>query len=149
MPYEKLVKQGRIRAYRATPKEVQQLLQVSVRDLNAGRKNLEVSSDWAYTMAYNAILQACRALMLYEGYRPRGGDQHATVVAFVEESLGSGYSNQVHLLDQMRRKRHRVIYEISGLIGKEESEQAINFAQDFLEILNEVITGQLRLKSHE
>jgi uncharacterized protein (UPF0332 family) len=48
----------------------------------------------------------------------------------------------------MRRKRHRVIYEVSGLIGKEEAEQAIAFAQEFLGILNEIITGQLRLKSH-
>jgi hypothetical protein len=83
--------------------------------------------------------------MLHEGYRPRGGEQHATVVAFIEEYLGSEYENQVHLLDQMRRKRHRVIYEISGLIGREEAEQATTFAQDFIEILNEIITGQLSL----
>jgi uncharacterized protein (UPF0332 family) len=148
VPYEKLIKQARIRIYHATPREVQQLLQVSARDLNAGRKNLDVSPDWAYTMAYNAALQACRALVLHEGYRPRGADQHATVVAFIEESLGPEYSNQVHLLDQMRRKRHRVIYEVSGLIGKEEAEQAIAFAQEFQGIINEIITGQLRLKSH-
>jgi hypothetical protein len=63
--YEKLIKQARIRIYHATPREVQQLLQVSARDLIAGRKNLDVSPDWAYTMAYNAALQACRALMLH------------------------------------------------------------------------------------
>jgi len=149
MPYEKLLKQARIGVYRAASREVQQLLQVSLRDLNAGQKNLDVSSDWAYTMAYNAALQACRALMLHEGYRPRGADQHATVVAFIEETLGSEFNSQVHLLDQMRRKRHRVIYEVSGLIGREEAEQAIAFAQEFHGIINEIITGQISLKSHE
>ena len=93
-------------------------------------------------MAYNAVLQACRALILSEGYRPRGGEQHATVVAFVEERLGLSFATQVHRLDQMRRKRHRVIYDVSGLIGKAEAEQAITFAHDFLEQLQSIITGQ-------
>jgi len=42
----------------------------------------------------------------------------------------------------MRRKRHRVIYDVSGLIGKAEAEQAITFAHDFLEQLQSIITGQ-------
>lgn len=33
MPYEKLLGQGRIKPYRARPREVEQLLQVAVRDL--------------------------------------------------------------------------------------------------------------------
>lgn len=43
--------------------------------------------------------------MFCEGYRPRGGEQHATVVEFVEERLGTAYADQVRLFDQMRRKR--------------------------------------------
>lgn len=143
MPYNQLVKQGRIKVYRASPAEIQQLLRISVRDLSAAIKNLDISPDWAYTMAYNAVLQTCRALMLVDGYRPRGGEQHATIVAFVEERLGSPFNSQVHLLDQMRRKRHRVIYDISGLIGNAEAEQAIAFAQGFLEELQPIITGQI------
>jgi len=34
--------------------------------------------------------------------------------------------------DQMRRKRHRVVYEASGRIGATEAEQAIAFARVFL-----------------
>ena len=142
MPYDHLVKQGRLKAYSASSNEIQQLLRISTRDLNAAVKILEDSPDWAYTMAYNAVLQACRALILSEGYRPRGGEQHATVVAFVEERLGLSFATQVHRLDQMRRKRHRVIYDVSGLIGKAEAEQTITFAHDFLEQLQSIITGQ-------
>lgn len=142
MPYERLVKLGRIKLYAARPVEIQQLLKVAGRDLLAAERNLEESPDWAYSMAYNAILQVCRGLMLGEGYRPRGGEQHATVVEFVSEKLGSTFANEVNLFDQMRRKRHRVIYEIAGMISKNEAQQAVLFAKEFVGKITEIITKQ-------
>ena len=145
MPYERLLKAGRIQPYSARPSEISQLLQVANRDIATAKKNLEDATDWAYTIAYNAVLQASRALMMHEGYRPRGGEQHATVVEFIEERLGTNYDKQVRLFDQMRRKRNRVVYEVAGLISKSEAEQAIDFAQSYIEQISELITGQKRL----
>lgn len=144
MPYERLINTNRIKPHRASQKEIKQLLQLAVRDLSTAIRNLEDAPDWAYSIAYNSILQACRALMFFEGYRPRGGEQHATVVEFVEERLGANYTAQVHLFDQMRRKRHRVIYEISGLVSGKEAGQAIDFAKEFVEKITEIISGQNR-----
>ena len=145
MTYESLIKQGRIKPYNARPEEIQQLLKVASRDLAAAARNLEEAPDWAYSMAYNAILQTSRALMLNEGYRPRGSDQHATVVEFAQEKLGPVLAEQVSLFDQMRRKRHRVIYEVAGLISKREAEQAVKFANSFMAKLTEVISHQPKL----
>ena len=83
--------------------------------------------------------------MFYSGYRPRGSDQHATVVEFTEERLGIAFTDQVRLFDQMRRKRHRVIYEIAGSISKKEAEQAIAFAKGFVANITEMVTGQSNL----
>jgi uncharacterized protein (UPF0332 family) len=145
MSYERLLKSGRIKAYSAQPREVQQLLQVAGRDLSTAYKNQDDAPDWAYSIAYNAILQASRALMLHEGYRPRGGEQHATVVEFIRERLGQNHLPKVRLFDQMRRKRHRVIYEVAGIIAKSEAEQAVVFAKEFIDIIREEITGQLSI----
>ena len=142
MAYERLLKQGLIKPYTANQTEIKQLLNVARRDLTASARNLSEDPDWAYTMAYNAVLQASRALMLAEGYRPRGGEQHATVVEFIRENLGTAYANQVQLFDQMRRKRHRVIYEIAGLVSSHEAEQAVEFAKGFVGQLTEIITRQ-------
>jgi len=79
--------------------------------------------------------------MFFDGYRPRGGEQHASVVEFIEERLGSAYADQVRLFDQMRRKRHRVIYEVAGLVSDKEAEQAVSFAKGFVEEITEIITG--------
>jgi hypothetical protein len=69
MAYERLLKTGRIQPYQARPSEINQLLQVANRDLVTAKKNLEDATDWAYTIAYNSVLQASRALMLHEGFR--------------------------------------------------------------------------------
>ncbi|MBM3127327.1 MAG: HEPN domain-containing protein [Chloroflexi bacterium] len=146
MPYEQLVQQGRIKPYKARPEEILKLLQVAARDLAAAERNLPDDHDWAYTIAYNAVLQAARALVLAHGYRPRGGEQHATVVQFVEETLGKKYSSQIVLFDQMRRKRHRVIYEMAGLVSKQEAEQGVKFAKKFVEEIRLLISKQASLK---
>jgi uncharacterized protein (UPF0332 family) len=45
--------------------------------------------DWAFTMAYNAILQATRALMFAKGFRPSGGEgQHKVAVKFQKSREG-------------------------------------------------------------
>jgi uncharacterized protein (UPF0332 family) len=142
MPYERLIKLGRIKPYKARPEEIQQLFKVSLRDLAAAARNLEEAPDWAYSMAYNAILQTSRALMLSEGYRPRGGEQHATVVEFTQEKLGPAFGEQASLFDQMRRKRNRVIYEVAGLVSKREARQAVEFAKKFVAELTEAISRQ-------
>jgi uncharacterized protein (UPF0332 family) len=86
MLYDKLLEQRRIKSYRAKPREVEQLLQVAARDLVTAEKILPDDLDWAFNIVYNAVLQAARALMLHNGFRPRGPEQHRTVVRFCELS---------------------------------------------------------------
>jgi uncharacterized protein (UPF0332 family) len=146
MPYEQLVQQGRIKPYKARPEEIQKLLKLAARDLATAERNLADDHDWAYTIAYNAVLQAARALMFAKGFRPRGAESHATVVQFIEEALGKPYASQVALFDQMRRKRHRVIYEMAGLVSKQEAEQGVQFAKKFVEDIRLLISKQRSLK---
>lgn len=145
MPYERLIKENRIVPFKATTTQVNQLLQVAERDLKAAQRNLDVDADWAYTMSYNAVLQACRAVVFSEGFRSKGGEQHATVVEFASEKFGTGFKKEVQLFDQMRRKRHRIIYETAGLVSNEEAKQAVAFAKRFVFNINEIITGKIHL----
>ena len=146
MPYERLLQQGRIRRYQAKPQEVTRLLQVAARDLATADKLLPEDVDWAFNIVYNAVLQAARALVLHEGFRPRGAGQHRTIVLFCQEALGPEGRRQVTLFDQMRRKRHRLVYEMVGLVSRQEAEQALIFAKAFVEEIRTRITGQPRLE---
>jgi uncharacterized protein (UPF0332 family) len=67
MPYDRLIKTNKIKAYPAKQGEIEQLLQLAIRDLNTAGRNLEEAPDWAYSIAYNSILQASRALLFSTG----------------------------------------------------------------------------------
>lgn len=146
MAYEQLLQQGRIKPHKARAEEIRRLLKIAARDLATAERNLADDHDWAYTIAYNAILQASRALMLVNGFRPRGTEQHATVVQFAEEALGKTYTAQIALFDQMRRKRHQVIYEMAGLVSRQEAEQGVAFAKRFVEEILLLISKQTSFK---
>ncbi|MCG2767897.1 MAG: hypothetical protein ABIK79_15450 [Chloroflexota bacterium] len=118
MPYDKLLEQRRIKPYQARPREVERLLKVAARDLATAEKILPEDLDWTFNIIYNGVLQAARALMLHEGFRARGPEQHLTVVRFCELALGPEYERQVALSDQMRRKRNRLVYETVGLVSR-------------------------------
>ncbi len=146
MSAEELERQGRIRRYQARRSEIDSLLLVARRDLVAAERNLPEDADWSYNMSYNAVLQAARALMFSQGYRPRDADQHRTVVRFARVSLGDAYARETALFDQMRRKRNRLVYETVGLVSGQEARQALAFAQRVVEDIGSLIAGQLSLE---
>jgi len=113
---------------------------VAERDLKTATRILDADLDWAYNITYNAILQAARALMLAQGYRPRGQSQHATVVEFIRLTLGSGFRHQIALFDQMRRKRHQLVYDIAGLVSRQEAQQALAFARQIVAEIRDNVT---------
>lgn len=141
MAYERLLQQRLISNYQARPQEVRHLLQVASRDLSTAAEILPNHADWAFNIVYNAVLQAARALVMHEGYRPRGVGQHRTIVLFCQEALGPQYRRQIALFDQMRRKRHRLVYEMVGLVSHQEAEQALIFAKGLVEELTLRISG--------
>ena len=58
------------------------------------------------------MLGAARALMLSGGYRPSSSEGHAAVVRFMEAVSRDGEMLRfTGILDRLRRKRHRVVYE--------------------------------------
>jgi uncharacterized protein (UPF0332 family) len=143
MSYEGLLRRGKIAPYHVSKQEVFSLLDVAKRDLRTAEQTLDIDIDWCYSITYNAILQTSRALMLSQGYRPRGGQQHLTVVQFLREALGDERAKEVSLFDQMRRKRHRAIYESTGLVSRKEVEEVLEFARQFVAMLGQLVEEKL------
>ena len=74
---EDLERQGLIKKLPADRKKVDDAVLHAYRDIKPARAVLSTDYDWAYTIAYNAGLQAGRALMFSKGYRPEGDSQHS------------------------------------------------------------------------
>ena len=123
---EDLEREGLIKKLPVGRKKVTDSMVLAHRDVNTSRILLASDQDWAYTIAYNAILQAGRALMFAHGYRPDGANQHISVVKFAELYLEE---KDAVVFDRMRRKRHSSVYDTAGAISEAEAEFAVGQAE--------------------
>lgn len=136
MSLNDLVREGLIKPFNASQKQAADRLRLADRDIKTARLIVAQDRDWAFSIAYNAVLQASRALMFAMGYRPSGGEgQHVAAVRFAQEVLGKEFGEEIYIFEKMRSKRHKVIYDVSGLISQAEAKQAFRFAQKFVAIV--------------
>ncbi|MFA7198315.1 MAG: HEPN domain-containing protein [Methanoculleus sp.] len=133
---EDLKRQGLIRKLPPDPKAVENAISLAHRDVAVAKNALTNNADWAYTIAYNAMLQAARALMFSKGYRPAGNNQHATVVRFTGQFLNT---ESVDALDRMRRRRHIVVYDMAGTVSQLEAENAVSRAESLLSAIEDLL----------
>jgi uncharacterized protein (UPF0332 family) len=135
---EDLRRERLIRPLPVDPKRVAEALGLARRDVATARATLAVNSDWAYNIAYNAMLQAVRALMFSRGVRPTGCHQHIAVVKYAEVHLERKWSVQ---LDRMRRKRHVSVYDTAGTIPGTEAANAVARAEEFYGVIEDLVSG--------
>ncbi len=109
-------------------------LQLAKRDLKTAENVFsDKDYDWAFAISYNAMLQAGRALMFSEGFRPKGEYQHVSVVEFVRMRFGGQFAEKIlFMFDKIRKKRHVAVYEQVNIISKEEAEKALMVAKEFV-----------------
>lgn len=138
--FQRLVHSGLVRPYKGGREQAPRQLGLALRDLSSARRLLAEDRDWAFAIAYNAVLQAGRALMLREGYRPTTGEGgHVAVIRFCEEFFGARYQEEMELFDRMRVRRNRVVYDVSGSISRLEADEAFSFAEEFVARVQELV----------
>lgn len=142
MGYKRLEAQGSIERISSNPKQISVNLARARRDLVVARANLEIDEAWAHTIAYHAMLRAGRALMFSHGYRPKGKDQHRTVVEFCAAVLGEGFRTLINRFNRMRTKRHQFIYDPERPIPKTEAAQSLKSAEDFVAGIAETMSEE-------
>jgi len=129
MEYDELLKSGRIRKEKVSRPEVEQVLALAERDLQTARELIERDLDWSFAVAYDAVLQASRAYMFAQGFRPASSESHKNTLAFLRLAMGKGYEELMTYFDRMRNKRHRAIYETAGLITETEARNILEKAE--------------------
>ena len=135
MAYEELRERGLVEEIRPDFRQVLTLLTRAMKDLSTARANVSIDKEWTYTIAYQGMLRAAKALVTAEGWRPRGRDQARTVIMLVGELLGEEGRSLVNGFDRMRRKRQDFMEEPQTPIPRYEVEGALKDAQTLIERL--------------
>lgn len=95
---------------------------------------------WSLAVSYNAMLTAGRAFMFYKGFRPSSTEGHLAVVKFLAVTLKNEMGNRmVLIMNGMRKKRHRIVYEEMDIISKGEARRAIRWAEEFVNVIAELL----------
>lgn len=141
MKYEDLLKSRRIRKQRVSQAEIKRALERAGRDLRTARKILAEDWDWGFAVAYNAVLQASRAYMFAQGYRPASAEGHKNTFAFMQIAMGEEYEDLITYFDRMRNKRNQAIYDIAGLITETEARNLLERATQFVELIRGKLSG--------
>ena len=132
MKIEELLKKRRIHRHKASPEEIERLLDLSDRDIRMARLTMAEDWDWAFSIAYNAVLQSARAYMYSQGYRPAAEQGHKNTFAFMRAALGDELASTIGYFDRMRKKRNQAIYDVAGLITEKEAKAILRNAIKFV-----------------
>lgn len=140
MKFRELEREGLIKRLLVDRRRVKDSFELAERDLRTATKILKEDHDWAFSIAYNSMLQAARALMFSCGYRPSGDAQHVSVVKFIEASLSKEFKEVIIAFDRMRRKRHLAVYDRTGSVSETDARNAISWAEEFLDKVRKILT---------
>jgi uncharacterized protein (UPF0332 family) len=145
MSYDALKEMGILeeRAFETT--EIMGLVTRAERDLITARLLEDKDEEWAFAAAYLAMARSARALIMSEGFRPKGvrsRDTHKTVVTATGVILGEQFKSLINKFDRMRRKYQNFMEESGRVISRYEANQAIRDAEEFLALVN----GRIREK---
>jgi len=133
--FESLLRGGKIKPIKSSPKEIGEILSLADRDIKMAEFVLSQDWDWAFSIAYNASLQAARAYMYSKGYRASSSQGHKNTFEFMRIAFGSKYKDLVDFLDRMRPKRNRAVYDVSGMITETEVKELLTKTREFLQII--------------
>lgn len=135
MSFKDLVSQGKIKLIKSSKEEIKEILSLADRDLKMAEFTITQDWDWAFSISYNAALQASRAYMYSKGYRTSGQQAHKNTFEFMKRALGKEYDDLVGFFDRMRPKRNRAIYDTVGLITETEVNELLKKSKEFVAII--------------
>jgi uncharacterized protein (UPF0332 family) len=137
MTYEALQEMG-LEERAAETQEVLGLMMRAERDLATARLLQDKDEEWSFAAAYQAMARSGRALILSEGYRPKGSrsrDTHKTVVTASGVILGEKHKSLINKFDRMRRKYQNFAVETGSMVSRYEAGQAIRDAEEFFNLV--------------
>ncbi|HNX74566.1 MAG TPA: hypothetical protein PLM07_09935 [Candidatus Rifleibacterium sp.] len=130
MSLETWLEFGWIKAHRTSKQEIDSLFAMIERDLKDSKES-NVSDDWKFGIAYNAALKLCTVLLNASGYRANSSSAHHYTIKALPLILGDSRKKDADYLDQCRRLRNKVEYDMVGGATIEDIKDLIDFIEEF------------------
>jgi uncharacterized protein (UPF0332 family) len=125
---------GLVEKFQSDPDQIRNEIEIAKSDLSSAKNMLGIKEGgWAHNAAYNAMLQAGRALMFSKGYRPKSQEHHMAVIEFVRGVYSSKFEpNVLEAFERARRRRNESLYNFAGSISETQGRNLVQHADTFV-----------------
>ena len=120
---------GWVKEHAASRAEIAGLVAIVARDLGDADKR-DLSADWRFGIAYNAVLKLCTILLHASGYRVERAMHHYRTLQALPLILGASRQTDADYLDACRVKRNTVEYDRTGAATHADADELLEFAID-------------------
>ena len=125
MTLDALLQDRKIHRQKVSAADIEALIARAEADIGSAWFILARDPVWAFSITYNGILQASRALMFCHGFRPSSHEGHKNTFAYLRAIVEEDRKALIEYFDRMRVKRHQAVYEAPGHVTKTEAEALI------------------------
>lgn len=143
MDFDELRDKGIIEPVTVDAVEIASLVRVARRDIATAESLLGTDYDWAFAVAYNAVLQSSVAYMAQCGFRPTNRNKHYNTFRFMKQALAD-QPELASRLQRFRKKRNTTVYESVGAVGEAEVRDIIAFAPLYVDMIQERLANEVR-----
>ncbi len=123
-------KNGWLIEHRTSPEEIKDLLGLIERDL-ADCRTPGLSTDWRFSIAYNAALQTATVALAASGYRAAREAHHYRIIQSLAHTITAD-KDVINQLNRFRKKRNIGGYERVGTISDMEADEVFTLAKNLL-----------------
>jgi uncharacterized protein (UPF0332 family) len=126
-----LLKKNLVEKFESDSRQIKNEIEIAKSDLVAAKKMLTIQEwGWAHNAAYNAMLQAGRALMFAKNYRPKSQEHHLAVISFIEAVYSSKFSEDLlKSFSKARLRRNESLYDRAGSISETQAQNLVQKAE--------------------
>lgn len=116
--------------------QIERFLESAEKKLVSARKILEFDDEASLQQAYEAMLRASLGYMFSHGSRVRSQPgHHIAVIEFVRAHLDKKHAALLTVFDRLRRKRNTALYDDTGFVSREDAEQALATADEYVKVV--------------
>lgn len=138
MSFKKWLSEGKIKSHKFSDQEIRGILELVERDVQNATIT-DLSSDWRFSIAYNAVLNLATIPFLLSGYRtvPSKGGHHYMIISSLVETLGNNQNDRMQYFNTCRSKRHASTYDSISVISEDDVNDLLDEIEEFkVDIIN-------------
>lgn len=142
MNLSELLEKRLVEKFSSNESQIKDEMDIAKSDIVSAKKMLDIKEwNWAHNAAYNAMLQAGRALMFSKGYRPRSEEHHLAVISFMQAVYSAKLPPEsLQAFDKARKRRNESLYDRSGSISESQSRNLVEKADKFVSKAEEILS---------